>query len=140
MKIEGSCHCGLITYEAEVDPAMVTMCHCPDCQILSGTAFRTLVPARRENFKLITGEPKTYLKTTGCGTERGTRSNQSFCDECGSAIYSSAEIAPQIFMLRLGTIRQRADLIPKSQMYCQSRLNWISGAWPQKEFSKQPII
>jgi hypothetical protein len=27
MKIYGGCHCGLITYEAEIDPATVGICH-----------------------------------------------------------------------------------------------------------------
>jgi hypothetical protein len=28
MKIDGRCHCGYITYEAEVDLANVMICHC----------------------------------------------------------------------------------------------------------------
>jgi hypothetical protein len=43
MKIDGRCHCGNITFEAEVDPATAAICHCIDCQTLSGTAFRTIV-------------------------------------------------------------------------------------------------
>jgi hypothetical protein len=45
LKIDGGCHCGLITYEAEVDPEHVEICHCTDCQSLSGSAFRVFVPA-----------------------------------------------------------------------------------------------
>ena len=37
MKIEGGCHCGYIAYEAEVDPERVLICHCTDCQTLSGS-------------------------------------------------------------------------------------------------------
>ena len=40
MKVRGRCHCGEITYEAEVKPGTVNVCHCRDCQMLSGTAFR----------------------------------------------------------------------------------------------------
>ena len=138
MEITGGCHCGLITYEAEIDPETATMCHCPDCQTLSATAFRTLVPARKKDFKLLTGEPKIYLKSTGCGTEHGTRSAQTFCVECGSGIYSCAEVDPQIFMLRIGTIKERAAISPKSQMYCESALGWLHGGWPLKQFQKQP--
>jgi hypothetical protein len=36
MKIDGRCHCGYITYEAEIDPEKVMICHCADCQTLSG--------------------------------------------------------------------------------------------------------
>ncbi|MDQ3188264.1 MAG: GFA family protein, partial [Pseudomonadota bacterium] len=32
MKIQGACHCGDISYEAVVDPARVSICHCADCQ------------------------------------------------------------------------------------------------------------
>jgi hypothetical protein len=43
MKVTGRCHCGQISFEAEVDPATVRVCHCTDCQTLTGTAFRTNV-------------------------------------------------------------------------------------------------
>ena len=30
MKIDGGCHCGYITYEAEAEPERTTICHCTD--------------------------------------------------------------------------------------------------------------
>ena len=45
MKIDGGCHCGDITFEAEADPANTSICHCTDCQQLTGTAFRTSIRA-----------------------------------------------------------------------------------------------
>ena len=32
MHIDGGCHCGNITYEADIDPEAVSICHCADCQ------------------------------------------------------------------------------------------------------------
>ena len=52
MKVDGGCHCGFITFEAEVDPADVGVCHCTDCQSLSGTAFTAYVFAPRAGFRL----------------------------------------------------------------------------------------
>jgi hypothetical protein len=46
VKIDGGCHCGFITYEGEADPETATICHCADCQQLSGSAFRTAVPVK----------------------------------------------------------------------------------------------
>ena len=40
MKIDGQCHCGQITFEAEIDPEAVSICHCRDCQTLTGSPFR----------------------------------------------------------------------------------------------------
>ena len=81
MKIDGQCHCGNISYEAEVDPATARICHCTDCQVLSGTAFRTVVSAKDENFTLLRGNPKTYIKTA----ESGAKREQAFCPDCGMA-------------------------------------------------------
>jgi hypothetical protein len=44
MKVNGSCHCAQITYEAEVDPQHVSLCNCTDCQVLTGSACRVSVP------------------------------------------------------------------------------------------------
>jgi hypothetical protein len=85
MKIDGRCHCGYITYEAEIDPEKVMICHCADCQNLSGSAFRTVVFTREDTFRLLSGELKIYVKTG----ESGTKRPQSFCPECGTPIYSS---------------------------------------------------
>ncbi len=58
MKIDGGCHCGGITYEAEIDPEMVGICHCSDCQALSASAFRTILPVPEDSFEILSGEPK----------------------------------------------------------------------------------
>src|SRR6476659_7440405 len=80
MKVEGGCDCGNIRYEAEVDPAKVVICHCTDCQTLSGSAFRTVVPTNEGALKLLSGAPKVYVKAA----ENGNRRKQTFCPECGT--------------------------------------------------------
>jgi len=65
MKVEGRCHCGRITYTATVDPEKVGICHCTDCQMLTGSAYRVSVPVPRESFSLLTGEPKIYIASSG---------------------------------------------------------------------------
>jgi hypothetical protein len=126
MKIDGSCHCGKITYEADINPAYVVICHCTDCQNISGAPYRANVPALPENFNLR-GAPKTYVKTA----ESGNKVVHAFCANCGSALYSHRAVeAPRSFMLRLGAVRQRAQLVPKKQGFCRSAMPWamdISG-------------
>ena len=63
LEVDGSCHCGQITYSARVDPSSVSICHCTDCQALTGSAFRVTVSARREDVFLTAGEPAVYIKT-----------------------------------------------------------------------------
>ena len=129
MKVQGGCHCGQVTYEADVDPEKVTMCHCTDCQMLSGSAYRVSVPVARDAFTLLTGKPKVYVKTA----ESGTRRAHAFCPDCGSPIHSSAVTDPPTYSLRVGCLRQRADLPPTRQIWCRSALAWATnlGNLPQ---------
>jgi hypothetical protein len=132
MRIDGSCHCARLTYEADIDPDNVGVCHCTDCQTLSGSAFTTFVPVAKEAFRLR-GEPHIYVKTA----ESGNRRAQAFCPDCGTRLYASAEKDPQVFNLRLGTVRQRAALAPKSQLWCRSALPWAMQRGAVKQHPKQ---
>ena len=128
MKVNGSCHCGNITYEAEVDAATVRVCHCADCQKLTGTAFRAGIASLPGTFRLKSGTPKIYIKTAESGNKRA----HAFCPECGTPIYSAAPGPnPSIYGLRVGGIDQRADFGPPTrQIWCRSALSWsmdISG-------------
>ena len=123
MKIDGNCHCGNIKYEADIDPGKVYICHCTDCQSISGSPFRWAVSIPAEKFRLLSGEPKTYKKRSDSG---GT-SHQLFCPDCASPVYSTTPSeGPQFYNLRLGTARQRAQLSPKAEVWCGSAQGWIA--------------
>lgn len=132
MKIEGGCHCGFISYTAEIDPQDVGICHCTDCQTLSGTAFRVSVPTSKEAFNLVHGQPNIYVKTAESGNKRA----QAFCPECGTPIYSADVSEPQMFNLRMGAVRQRAQLPPKRQSWCRSSLEWLPELQSFPRFAK----
>lgn len=125
MKIDGACHCGAISYLAEVNPDNVIVCHCTDCQTISGAPYRANVPVKIENLQL-SGQPRTYVKTGDSGRKVVT----AFCADCGAAIYSGKLEDPVYFNLRLGAVKQRALLPPKAQGFCGSAMPWamdISG-------------
>ena len=85
MKVIGSCHCGQITYDAEVDPATVRISHGTDCQKLTGTVWRAGISRLPGTFELMGGTPKIYIKTVESGNKRA----HAFCPECGTPIYST---------------------------------------------------
>ena len=121
MNIEGGCHCGQIKYRADVDPEKVEICHCTDCQTLSGSAYRTVVPVDADSFELVSGTPKLYAKTA----ENGTVRLQAFCPECGSPLYSAPpEGEKGYFGIRVGTVKQRNQLIPRNQYWVRSAQTW----------------
>ncbi len=56
--------------------------------------------------------------------ENGNKRLQAFCGDCGSAIYATTPENQTIFNLRLGALKQRADLPPKRQIWMESALPW----------------
>lgn len=131
MQVRGRCHCGAITYTAEVDPQRVSVCHCTDCQMFTGSAYRVSVPAPRESFALLSGQPKAYVKTA----ESGAKRIHAFCPDCGSPVYSSAIADTPAYSLRVGCLEQRADLPPRRQIWCRSGVPWSDnlGDVPRQE-------
>jgi hypothetical protein len=122
MRVHGSCHCGAIAWEGEVDPARASVCHCGDCQRLSGAAFRASVPVKAEDFVLLRGDPARYVKTA----ESGNRRVQAFCGHCSSPLYSADAVGAKIFSLRIGTLAERAELPPQRQIWCEAALPWTA--------------
>ena len=119
MKVDGSCHCGSVTYEAEINPDHVVICHCTDCQTFSSAPYRVSVFGVPSESVRLEGAPKTYVKTGGSGKKVLV----AFCGDCGSALYSTSGEAER-FNLRVGAIKQRRKLIPKAQGFCGSGMPW----------------
>ena len=133
MKVDGRCHCGQITYEAIIDPEKIAICHCTDCQMLTGSAYRTTVPAPSATFTLRSGQPKTYVKTA----ESGAKRIHAFCPNCGTPIYSAAISDPPAYSLRVGCLQQRSTLRPAKQQWCKSALSWVMNLQGIPQISRQ---
>ena len=122
MRIDGGCHCGALTYEAEIDPGSMTICHCTDCQKMSGSAFRTVIRADEDNFIMLSGEPKVYVKIAENGTPRA----MGFCENCGTQIYgTSVGEGQKIYGIRAGTVTQSSQLKPINQIWTRSVQPWV---------------
>jgi hypothetical protein len=134
MKVHGSCSCGFLTFEAEVDPEKVAICHCTDCQTSTGSAFRTNVPVPGSTFRMLSGTPTIYIKTTA---DSGNPREQAFCPKCGAPIYSTTpgDGPREAYMVRVGVLRERGELAPKTQNWMRSARPWVTqiGALPKNE-------
>jgi hypothetical protein len=129
MKIDGHCHCGHVTYEAEIDPDDIGICHCTDCQQLTGSAFRVTATAAAGDVVLTGHPPKLYRKFGDNGRVR----LQYFCGECGSPLFTTGEGEDAaIWGIRVGSITQRRELRPTRQIWCRSALPWV------KDFESLP--
>ncbi len=120
MKVTGRCHCGQVSYEAVLDPQHVAICHCTDCQMLSGSPYRVSVRVPAETFRLHSGKLEVYIKTAQSGARRA----HAFCPVCGTPVHASDPHEPKTYSLRVGCLDQRDKLPPQKQIWCNSALPW----------------
>jgi hypothetical protein len=134
MKVTGQCHCGEISYSAEIDPDRVMICHCRDCQRLTGSAFRVTVPVPAGSFELNRGEPRIYYKIADSGSRRG----HAFCGTCGTPVFRLPTDNNPNYSLRTGGLDQSADLpAPRRQIWTRRRLPWTCTIDQIAEFDGQ---
>jgi len=84
----------------------------------------------------VAAQPTTYLKTTA---ESGNPRAQAFCPRCGSPIYSTTpgEGAQPSYMVRVGILRQRNELVPRRQIWFLSAQPWVTELAPIDRIEKQ---
>ena len=135
MKVTGRCHCGEVTYHAEVDENNVINCHCTDCQIISGALFRTVVVSVPDGVTFTGAEPKEYIKIAESGNQRA----QGFCGNCGTALYAtSVGAGERIYGLRIGAVEQADELIPKAHIWYRSHKPWLDSLGNMSAFETAP--
>ena len=121
MKISGCCFCGEIEYVAEIDENRVGICHCRDCQIFSGSAFRTVGVARRDKFSFTKGAPRYFDKTADTGRIR----RMAFGSTCGTHLASLPEDMTQegaLVSVRVANSDAFGQLTPTGEVFCDSRV------------------
>jgi len=134
MHVTGKCFCGEVKFEAEFVDSGVFLCHCTTCQSNSGSAFRVGAFVNGDSFKVTAGAPESYEERADGGTMR----SRPFCPKCGTQILSTPLPAGSSFQtLRVGTLDQRDQLVPKLQVWCRSAQPWaLIDSLPQ--FETQP--
>lgn len=139
MLINGACHCKAVSFTAQIDPSRVMVCHCTDCQVLSGSPFRAVVAAPIGQFT-VQGPTKSYVKVAQSGNRRA----QVFCPECGTPLYATAPENATSVVIRLGCVEQRSQLKPSVQIWQHSAMPWLSelpsvpGSPAQQSFMPAP--
>jgi len=132
-KIEGGCSCGKIRYSSDAEPIFQGFCHCKSCQKTTGSSY-SIVVAVPTPALTVTGAMKVHdgKGDSGQGTHHG------FCPECGSPLIGTADVMPNVSMIRAGTLDDTSWLKPAMQIYCDSKMPWVSMTGEFQSFPKMP--
>jgi hypothetical protein len=114
MKITGGCYCKKIRYAAEGEPVMRGLCHCRECQYISGGGANVALAMPLSGFRYTSGEPKSF--------ERGDLDapvKRQFCPDCGTSLVSLPPGLHDLVILKVGTMDDPAQYgAPDMAFYC----------------------
>jgi hypothetical protein len=133
-QIQGSCHCRAVRYRVAGEIVSVVNCHCGLCRELSGSAFTSYVVVKEADLTLEQGESSLSRYDA---TETATR---HFCRNCGTPMFNTNPGKyPSLKMVYLGTASSAAELVPRINVFCESKLPWVESIGSLKSFSAASV-
>jgi hypothetical protein len=120
-KISGGCLCGAVRYEGNAEPLGAGVCHCTDCQHISGAAFsvNVVVPRSSVTFKGDSLASYAYKGSSGKSLSR------KFCRKCGSSLATETELLPTALILKAGTLDDTSWVKPTTHSWTDSAQPWV---------------
>lgn len=115
----GRCLCGASHYEVSEPPKFAIRCYCSDCQKVSGGAGAPQLAAARAAVHLD-GPLRTYDATSAKGNALGF----GFCGACGSPIFKTTAMAPDLIFIYAGSLDDPAIFPAPREVFTESRPEW----------------
>jgi hypothetical protein len=117
--LTGGCLCGSVRYKASGTPVFSVMCHCRDCQRMSGTGGVPVLGVPKATFE-VGGPVKRWSVTGGSGKQ----AIRNFCGECGSLLFGTPEVQPEVVTIYAGSLDDPAVFQPLEAIFTRHRAPW----------------
>lgn len=117
--LSGRCLCGGVRYTIARPPRKMVHCHCSNCRRSSGASYGTAAVVGASDLSIVGGKDLI----ANFESSRGYR--RHFCSRCGSPLYGASEQAPQILLLRCGTLDADPQVRPSVHIHVADRASWI---------------
>ena len=85
--ISGRCLCGEVRFETTNEPVLQLLCHCKDCQTVSGAAAYAAYVVPIDTLKVVQGETAHF----SVNADSGRTNSRHFCPTCGSRVWAILE-------------------------------------------------
>jgi len=131
--LTGSCLCHAVTYTLTGTPRGPVLCHCINCQKITGSAFANNLRYTKARLSLTTGAEKIKRYEDGA-TLTGNKLSRYFCGECGSPIYLTNPAFEGLVVLYSGGVdggggegEAEKNAKPKGEILAENRRGWFGG-------------
>jgi hypothetical protein len=131
---DGGCACGAIRYRLSEDPLGLHVCHCRDCQQVTGSAFVMTMPIHVRSLEVLRGEPAPFPFISPDGLSKCCLR----CRDCGSRLWGQIGDAPALLALQPGTLDDTTWLQPVAHIWTSRKQPWFKISKDVLVFEKQP--
>lgn len=128
----GSCLCSKVSFECNDEFEQFHLCHCIQCQKVTGSAHASNLFTSPQNIKWLTG-----FELVKRFDVPGRTISTAFCTECGSAVpYLS--LSGEALIVPAGSLDSTATLIPQDNIFCSEKAKWYDNALKATQFNEFP--
>lgn len=124
---EARCACGQLRARCKGKPMKLSLCHCSQCRLRTGSAFGVAVFFAKDNVEPA-GESRTYTRIG----DSGMPLHFHFCPDCGGTVYWYPERMPERAAVALGAFTGDDLPAPEQAVYEDRALSWARGIIPGK--------
>ena len=118
--LKGGCLCGAVRYEWRGTGASASYCHCSDCQKATGGPYTVGVGVAAAGLTLRSGKTKAYTTIA----DSGNPITREFCPECGSPLFTRAEVCPGMVWIKAGSLDEPELVRPTHQSWVEMAVTW----------------
>jgi len=135
MEVTGGCLCRQVRYRITAAPIVARVCWCRLCQYL-GAGSGTVNVCFPSNAITIEGEMRDFPGIADSGNVMHRR----FCPNCGTALFSEAEVRPHLIFVRAGTLDDPEIAKPAATIWTSQAPSWacFDPKLPQLEKQQPP--
>jgi len=121
----GSCLCNSVNFCVEVEPILVSCCHCRNCQKYTGTVFTTNVVFPSNSVRITKGEDaiKIFNDTV---QDSGNPLPRHFCSRCASPLFSTNGDFGKTMSVHYSALDDFPKAPPDVEYYSKDRVHWVT--------------
>ena len=128
--VSGSCLCGKVTFECENNFSQFHLCHCIQCQKVTGSAHASNLFTARDNITWRSG-----LASVRKYDVPGRSISNAFCIECGSGLpYISG--SGKALVVPAGGLDGKPNIVPQDNIFWSERADWYDEVPSAQRFDR----
>lgn len=131
-ELEGSCLCGAIEFTVEDKFTKFFLCHCTQCQQITGSSYASNVFTNPDNITWLKGKEQSIRYD-----DPKRNFTKVFCSKCGSGLPFVNKIGNHL-IVPAGSLKQAPSITPQVNIFCSEQASWYKEGVSAKSVEEFP--